>query len=78
MFLSYFREGYGACSGQCFQESVFLNLLVYDFTSTLYPPVKFDWFAIPGYCSCKNVSPYDKIDRVDSVLAVSSRNMGTR
>ncbi|KAK3588172.1 hypothetical protein CHS0354_012237 [Potamilus streckersoni] len=44
----------GQCTGQCIQEYRTQPLLVYD--SNKYPPITFDYFNIPSYCSCKNVS----------------------
>lgn len=47
---------YGKCDGQCIMEPLSLNLLVYDDSPAAgWPPVKFDWFEMPGYCSCKNI-----------------------
>ncbi|XP_052248057.1 uncharacterized protein LOC127856108 isoform X2 [Dreissena polymorpha] len=41
----------GDCKGKCILEAKLTSLLVIDF-ATGY---KFDWFLIPGYCSCKNI-----------------------
>lgn len=49
-------EGYGDCDGECFMEPMLLNLLVWDQSPTAtWPYLIFDWFEVPGYCSCKNV-----------------------
>ncbi|KAL3831359.1 hypothetical protein ACJMK2_023112 [Sinanodonta woodiana] len=47
----------GQCTGRCFQEYRTHPVLVYDLQSNQNPPVKFEYFNIPSYCSCKNVSP---------------------
>ncbi|XP_045167964.1 uncharacterized protein LOC123531234 [Mercenaria mercenaria] len=40
----------GSCPGKCEIEYKTLVLLAYNATT----PVKFDFFSVPGYCSCKN------------------------
>ncbi|KAL3831358.1 hypothetical protein ACJMK2_023111 [Sinanodonta woodiana] len=47
----------GHCPGRCFQEYRQHQVLVCDFKSNRNPPVKFEFFKIPAYCVCKNISP---------------------
>ncbi|XP_052796956.1 uncharacterized protein LOC128229206 [Mya arenaria] len=42
----------GGCQGTCLVEPKLVTLLVFDLYAPYY---KFDWFSIPGYCSCKNI-----------------------
>ncbi|XP_067649530.1 uncharacterized protein [Haliotis asinina] len=43
----------GSCFGNCRLETISICLLVYPLSGPLFPP-EFDWFYVPGYCSCKS------------------------
>ncbi|XP_046573734.1 uncharacterized protein LOC124281789 [Haliotis rubra] len=43
----------GACFGKCRLETITVCLLVYPLSGPPFPP-EFDWFHVPGYCSCKS------------------------
>ncbi|XP_046350209.2 uncharacterized protein LOC124131153 isoform X2 [Haliotis rufescens] len=47
------RCGPGNCLGKCRLENIAICLLVYPLSGPLFPP-EFDWFYVPGYCSCKS------------------------
>ena len=72
-FIRCFSTGYGECDGRCVIELFTLNLLVYDLSpDAAWPPLTFDWFAVPGYCSCKNAMTTVSSDVFEAKLSQSS------
>ena len=68
-----FSTGYGECDGRCVIELFTLNLLVYDLSpDAAWPPLTFDWFAVPGYCSCKNAMTTVSSELFQAKLSPSS------